>query len=251
MSIDPAYQYPETIEAGRPEDEAEDGADTGAERRLPGRQDHEESRPAYDRSNGFDTPRSYSSAEDDADGERPSVIEPGSAAGHDSVAGNDVAGEDEAALTHGAGTTTSVGGYGADEHTMDEHATDEAKPIVDEAVYNAVGATSEAGAKATARADANAAAATDAETLFGADQSSTFRTRWHEIQAAFVDDPGQATSDADRLVTEITQAFTAALEDRRGRLAAAWQADDGHETEQLRLTMRQYRGLVDQLLDHV
>ena len=93
-----------------------------------------------------------------------------------------------------------------------------------------------------------------------------FRERWHEIQAEFVDDPRHAVEDADRLVTDLAQAFTSSLEDRRKTLTSAWQHNGSHEgdrgngytngngdgngaeTEQLRLTMRQYRNLVDRIL---
>ncbi|MBS2967051.1 hypothetical protein KGA66_28720 [Actinocrinis puniceicyclus] len=74
------------------------------------------------------------------------------------------------------------------------------------------------------------------------------RERWRGIQAEFIDDPGRAVEDADRLVTDAARAFTTQLEERRHTLTSAWQQDGNKETEQLRLTMRHYRALVDQIL---
>ncbi len=81
------------------------------------------------------------------------------------------------------------------------------------------------------------------------DQNTDFRSRWREIQAEFIDDPQLAAKDADHLVSEITRAFAAQAEERRTRLASSWQHDGTHGTEELRLVMRQYRGLVDHMLD--
>jgi hypothetical protein len=75
-----------------------------------------------------------------------------------------------------------------------------------------------------------------------------FRERWRGIQAEFIDDPRRAVQDADRLVTDVTQAFTTRLEQRQRSLTSGWQQDGRQETEQLRLTMRHYRALVDQVL---
>lgn len=82
------------------------------------------------------------------------------------------------------------------------------------------------------------------------DQNSDFHTRWREIQAEFIDDPQQAAEHADHLVAEITQAFAAQAEEERNRLSSTWQQKGTQGTEELRLVMRRYRGLIDHMLDH-
>lgn len=81
------------------------------------------------------------------------------------------------------------------------------------------------------------------------DQNTDFRARWREIQAEFIEDPQQAAQDADHLVAEITKVFAAQAEEQRNRLTSSWQQDGTHGTEELRLVMRHYRGLVDHMLD--
>lgn len=81
------------------------------------------------------------------------------------------------------------------------------------------------------------------------DQNTDFRSRWREIQAEFIEDPQRAAQDADHLVAEITKVFAAQAEEQRNRLTSSWQQDGTHGTEELRLVMRHYRGLVDHMLD--
>lgn len=82
------------------------------------------------------------------------------------------------------------------------------------------------------------------------DQNSDFHSRWREIQAEFIDDPQQAAEHADHLVAEITKAFAAQAEEERNRLSSTWQQKGTQGTEELRLVMRRYRGLIDHMLDH-
>jgi hypothetical protein len=87
------------------------------------------------------------------------------------------------------------------------------------------------------------------DVVIAPDQNTDFRTRWREIQAEFIEDPQRAAKDADELVSEITKVFAAQAEERRNRLASSWQREGTHGTEELRLVMRHYRGLVDHMLD--
>jgi len=69
-----------------------------------------------------------------------------------------------------------------------------------------------------------------------------------DLQADFVDDPQQAVREAGDLSREILRALsdTIADADRIDR----WQAEDGTSgTEYLRIALRQYRTLVDRLLE--
>ncbi len=78
--------------------------------------------------------------------------------------------------------------------------------------------------------------------------TSDFQVRWTSIQAEFIDDPRHAVEDADRFVIDVAQAFTSSVESRRRALTSAWAQNGQKETEDLRLTMRQYRALVDRIL---
>jgi hypothetical protein len=88
------------------------------------------------------------------------------------------------------------------------------------------------------------------DTVMTSEQATAFHDRLHEIQASFIDDPRQAAQDADGLLAEVAREFCAGLDERRRLLgsAAEGETDGGSGTEDLRLAMQQYRGLVDSLL---
>jgi hypothetical protein len=92
------------------------------------------------------------------------------------------------------------------------------------------------------------------------------RARWQRAQADFVDDPRAAVTDAAALVEETAQAIIDALEQRQRQLRLHWEqgqangsaagqfadqgagaAADPSGTEGLRLTMRSYRALFNQI----
>lgn len=94
------------------------------------------------------------------------------------------------------------------------------------------------------------------------------QARWQRVQAGFVDDPRVAVTDAANLVDEAGNALAEALRERQRRLRAAWDtgrpdgstgrvSDSGEadaltaagtaDTERLRLMMRRYRTLFNQL----
>nr|WP_055502933.1 hypothetical protein [Nonomuraea pusilla] len=76
------------------------------------------------------------------------------------------------------------------------------------------------------------------------------RTRWREVQSSFVDDPGDAVRRADGLVGEVVDAITKALAGRRSALRERWEGSGGaRDTEQLRLALREYRTVLERLLD--
>jgi hypothetical protein len=80
--------------------------------------------------------------------------------------------------------------------------------------------------------------------LFEAVRSKEVTQRWHEIQAAFVDDPRGALRQAGELNDEVVSSLTIALDERKQTLE---QVTAGGDTEQLRIGLRQYR----QMLDHI
>jgi hypothetical protein len=83
--------------------------------------------------------------------------------------------------------------------------------------------------------------------LFDQDPAEA-QARWRDLQASFVDDPGQAVHRADELVEEVVEALTGSLTARTGELRERWKSADGGDTEQLRLALRDYRGVLERLL---
>ncbi|GAA3473294.1 hypothetical protein [Nonomuraea roseola] len=73
-------------------------------------------------------------------------------------------------------------------------------------------------------------------------------TRWHDLQATFVDDPRQAMEQADQLVDEVVNALTSSLTTRTSELGGRWKNTDQGDTEQLRLALRDYGAMLEQLL---
>ncbi|MEU6040120.1 hypothetical protein ABZ801_32415 [Actinomadura sp. NPDC047616] len=78
-------------------------------------------------------------------------------------------------------------------------------------------------------------------------EAQRFRERWRDVQASFVDDPGEAVQRADRLAAEVVDALGQALTARRRALNEHWNSGEG-DTERLRRALRDYRGLVDRIL---
>lgn len=71
--------------------------------------------------------------------------------------------------------------------------------------------------------------------------------RWTDVQAMFVDDPGQSVRAADALVRDINAAFQDAARERIEQLAGAWQENSG-DTEALRLALQEYRSYLKVVL---
>ena len=90
----------------------------------------------------------------------------------------------------------------------------------------------------------------DPETaLFRDDESGQFRTRWTEIQSAFVDSPRSAVERADSLVAETMKRLADTFADERAKLEAQWDKGDNVTTEDLRITLQRYRAFFDRLLN--
>ena len=72
--------------------------------------------------------------------------------------------------------------------------------------------------------------------------------QWREIQAAFVDEPRKAVSDADALVASLMQRLAQMFAAEREQLETQWSA--GHEvsTEDLRQGLQRYRSFFERLL---
>jgi hypothetical protein len=88
----------------------------------------------------------------------------------------------------------------------------------------------------------------DGERVLAEDKVREFTARWEGVQLAFLDSPSQAVRDADRLVTELLDHVTARLDERRSALEDRWNGDTETNTENLRVTLQQYRGFFRRLI---
>ena len=83
--------------------------------------------------------------------------------------------------------------------------------------------------------------------LWPPDVVQDLQLRWREVQWRFVDDPRAAAEEAQALVTEALDRFSAAVTSRKGELDG-WRDTDGADTERIRMVVRRYRDLLDRLL---
>lgn len=81
------------------------------------------------------------------------------------------------------------------------------------------------------------------EQVLSADVTQEFLGRWDNLQTSFVEDPAQSVRNADALMQDVARAQLAAITERRDSLRATWQRE-GADTEDLRLTLQQYRSLL-------
>jgi hypothetical protein len=88
-----------------------------------------------------------------------------------------------------------------------------------------------------------------AATLFPDNEAKDFRTRWTEIQTAFVDEPRRAVEQADALVAEVIQRLANSFSEARSTLEGQWGRGDNVSTEDLRVTLQRYRAFFDRLLN--
>ena len=78
--------------------------------------------------------------------------------------------------------------------------------------------------------------------------TASLNTRWHEIQAMFVDDPRSSAESAAVLVDDCVQALVASVREQQDSLLAAWHAENAG-TEELRAAVQHYRGFGNRLAD--
>lgn len=84
-------------------------------------------------------------------------------------------------------------------------------------------------------------------TIWPEDALNEMRSRWQAVQLRFVDDPAAATGEMRALVGEAVQALPAVLAERQVELDS-WSHSGGHDTEQLRIAVQNYRAFYDFLL---
>jgi hypothetical protein len=86
------------------------------------------------------------------------------------------------------------------------------------------------------------------ESLFGGIDLSGLRSRWDDVQAAFVDDPRDCVQKADHLVSDVVEQLTTGFAQTRSRLEEQWSRGHEASTEDLRLALKRYREFFQRLL---
>ena len=84
--------------------------------------------------------------------------------------------------------------------------------------------------------------------LFDSQETQDLRSRWNEIQVAFVDQPRAAVERANGLVVEVTRRLTDSFGNGRQRLKNESNRGEEVSTETLRLTLQHYRSFFNRLL---
>lgn len=84
--------------------------------------------------------------------------------------------------------------------------------------------------------------------LFPSNELETLRTRWKEVQTAFVDEPRKAVEQADGLVASAMKRLAEVFAEERSGLEQQWDRGDNVSTEDLRLALQKYRTFFERLL---
>ena len=91
------------------------------------------------------------------------------------------------------------------------------------------------------------ATATEREQLVSSATAVDLKARWEAIQQGFVDNPRNAVSDADSLVSDVLDQLSSGFEEQHRQLEKQW--NDGEpDTEELRSAFQRYRDFFDRLL---
>lgn len=73
------------------------------------------------------------------------------------------------------------------------------------------------------------------------------RENWMRVQASFVDDPRAAVTAAAGVITDAAARVETAVRQRQQALRDRWDGGGDNDTEALRVTMQQYRQLLERL----
>ncbi len=89
---------------------------------------------------------------------------------------------------------------------------------------------------------------TRARALLNSDEAESFRERWASLQTGFVDEPRHAVEQADTLIKELTKRLSETFVSEQSQLKGQWDHADNLSTEELRVTLQQYRSFFSRLL---
>jgi len=84
--------------------------------------------------------------------------------------------------------------------------------------------------------------------LFMDTEGQEFRSKWDQIQIAFVDEPRKAVQDADSLVAQTMKRLAEIFSDERKKMESQWDRGGDVSTEDLRVALQRYRSFFNRLL---
>lgn len=85
------------------------------------------------------------------------------------------------------------------------------------------------------------------EPLISRQRSAPYAARWDQVKGDFVDEPRQAVTAADQLVSELLEELQGLFRNQRHDIEQGLDADET-STEDLRVALRRYRSFFDRLL---
>ncbi len=89
---------------------------------------------------------------------------------------------------------------------------------------------------------------TSGQMLFADGELADMRSRWTEVQSAFVDDPRDCVQKADGLVADVVDKLTTGFSGARAHLEEQWSRGEEVSTEDLRIALKRYREFFERLL---
>ena len=84
--------------------------------------------------------------------------------------------------------------------------------------------------------------------LFPDTEGRDFRSKWDQIQIAFVDEPRKAVQEADHLVAQTMKRLAEIFSDERKKMEDQWARGGDVSTEDLRVSLQRYRSFFNRLL---
>jgi hypothetical protein len=84
-------------------------------------------------------------------------------------------------------------------------------------------------------------------TFWNDDTIQGYQDRWGRVQSQFVDNPQNATAEAEALITDVINSLSATVNAQKNNLDA-WHSDNGADTEELRMVVRRYGDFLDRVL---
>ena len=86
--------------------------------------------------------------------------------------------------------------------------------------------------------------ADDSPELLPREENAEFQRRWETIQTGFVDEPRQTVEQADELVAHVMKRLAEGFAAERERLEGQWGRGEDVSTEDLRVALQRYRGVL-------
>ncbi len=133
-----------------------------------------------------------------------------------------------------------LAGRASDERVFDENAQLNPQDISTRSISNDVRSSNEVRSIPERTSEATP--------LFPEGELEGLRSRWSDVQTAFVDEPRNAVEKADGLVAAAMKRLAEVFAEERSKLEQQWDRGDNVSTEDLRLALQRYRSFFQRLL---